>query len=986
MVVLTASDCDPVDDETSVSALLSSFYGTEVRNEGNVGSDQADTSKENQDITDDAILSGAIFGNVDFDVDSCLPTALKKYSMMELIGLLRKLEREVRQFTAGKQVLVYDNYECLFTALDTVHEINGELAVVQKRLQALKSSQIKASSIGITSRYGLREKLQGITELNRVINIFQALECIATCIKQATKLEATDCDRKEQLSLVAELLSKVYVILTAVRERTCPEPIDLRLIRTFSSAIRKLVPNVVKGICMLVKTEYLSHDLLVGICCNLAVSRMNENQLWELYWLNKSFYMRKVVNHLTISAADSKVDLHSLSEELVGGLSYLIEAIDSGGYYKLAETIAACSDSQINHCVSNGNLHEVACLFCCEGECDITIIDNKNNFDNEENSHTTLDAAGSLVYLRYYIYSYAKKVCKCIKENLAEQLVAIYVQLAFAAFNRRIVDERRIVTCNELIYVLTCLIDKIKTYSKGCETVRLLVDISFGWVLLSVLLYMQRQFYAIYDALVTIIHKTSVKILDSDAYSGIHSMVDDLLKDEIIDLLRFVEDLGNVMQISLRPLFTSFLRFYVLSLQNVFNIYFRSLTSASEVHQKKHGWLGSLPSLLMLRVSAESGRQPLLGEHINESKGHIRQIESKASSFASESDYEKQDADSLRIELAFSVEHYLRWMLSKKVKELSPGANNITNTLTQLLHSLASFTSVFGRINKLLERLCGSDTATLKSSDLEITLPSHSITSVSKFIASNIDLYTSGFTNHGGITNYLERLLSERCIHLTAMTHLAHRFGDNGPTPRLVPLVQTDAEPVEEGHTGVYAENPLSFDTPQLTLQVLSHVMAGSVTDANTLIRYAVESLEDGCKASEDAINDFLGLLYDMIELLNATAEPAVSGETTYTQVAEINRKMKYMITKGDPGILHVFKELSFVPSKDICLKLFTIHVVQTISRSVKLHVANPEVIKWFLTRIEKQFVMAFKKNSDAEQVKHLFKQILASESTILRQ
>ncbi|GBE62434.1 Vacuolar sorting-associated, putative [Babesia ovata] len=973
----SASDCSREGAEASVSSLLSSFYDVGQQNDATDGSKAYSASDQSQDSWDEALLSGAIFGNEDFDVDQCLTTALKKYSMVELIALLRRLEREVRQFTAGKQILIYDNYECLFSSLDTVHEINADLTVLQKQLYTLKSSQIKASSVDISSRYGFREKLRGITELNRVLNIFQALACIATCLHNATKEPTTGDESKEHFFKLLELLGRVYVILNMVRERSGPKTANIKLFQTFNQKIRILIPNVVSGIVRHVKNEFMSQNVLVDICCNLAVTHITATQLWEIYWVNKSLGFKSRLHDLIDVAGDSSVTLHSLSNHVINFLMYVLEAVYSDGYFKLARFIESNTDGVPEEDGENPRKRDMACIFCCADDCDIVFEyhgDGTNG--NVEEGHIGDKTGETPVYRHYWLANKSSKPCVCIKENIAEQFVVCYVQLAFATLQPRLMDRSKHITWNEIIFVLTCILDKVKSIPKGEVMAKLLADISFGWILLTVLLYLQKQFYPVYDAVASAILSASESRKDDNPFEDVYAKVERTLKD-VADVMRFVDDLGDAMHLSLRPLFTSFLAFYIGSLKSVFNAQFKVLVHASDASQEDDYSLGSLAWLLSLRGSKELNRQELMGERIKESRANYRHAEANKSILGNAFDDDSVESELLVLRLGLSVEHYLEWKMRKDAKELPPSGNNMTAALTHLVTLMVPFNLIFNRINTLAGQHCSGVSSMLTSGALEMLLPSVPISPMNVFDTEiNTCAYLSGLMDYAIGQNCLEGLLRDHHIHLTAILHAAYRFAKEHSTWGLVPIIK--AVPCDVKRSGRYSlmEGCALFDMHHITLRVLSHVMIGCMRRANTLIRYAMESLEYGDVTAEDAVKDLTGVLYDAIEFLNATADPTLSGEITYIQVAELNRKLKYMSSKSDVDAYNVIRELSFVPSKDMCLKLFTIHVAQSIARNSRLHVITKETLRGLTSRIEKQLVMAFKKSSDAEQMKRVFTQL----------
>ncbi|CDR98083.1 hypothetical protein, conserved [Babesia bigemina] len=969
--------------EASVSSLLSSFYDVDQQDEATDGSKAFSPNDQSQDSWDEALMSGAIFGNEDFDVDQCLTTALKKYSMVELIALLRRLEREVRQFTAGKQILIYDNYECLFSSLDTVHEINADLTVLQKQLYTLKSSQIKASSVDISSRYGFREKLRGITELNRVLNIFQALACIATCLHNATKEPTTGDESKEHFFKLLELLGRVYVILNVVRERSGPKTANIKLFQTFNQKIRILIPNVVTGIVRHVKSEFMSQNVLVDICCNLAVTRITAKQLWEIYWVNKSLGLKSRLQELTNEVSDSSVTLHSLSNHVINFLMYVLEAVYSDGYFKLARFIESNADGMPDGDEAIAKERDMACIFCCEDDCDIIFEYHGNGADGSvEEEHAGNNTAETPVYKYYWLANHRPKQCVCIKENIVEQFVVCYVQLAFATLQPRLMDRSKHVTWNEIIFVLTCILDKIKSVPKGETMAKLLADISFGWILLTVLLYLQKQFYPVYDAVASAIVSASEGRNDDSPFEDVYIKVERILKDDVADVMRFVDDLGDAMHLSLRPLFTSFLAFYIGSLKSVFNAQFNVLVHASEARQEDEYSLGSLAWLLSLRGNKESNRRELMGERIKESRANYRHAEANKSILGIAFDEESVESELLLLRLGLSVEHYLEWKMRMHAKDLPPVGNNMRATLTHLVALMAPFNGVFNRIKTLTGQHCSGASSMLTSGALEMMLPNVPISPVNVFDKEiNTCTYLTGLMDFAIGQNYLEGLLRNHHIHLTAMVHAAHRFAKEHSTFGLVPIIKVASCDVKRSNRYALMEGSVLLDMHHITLRVLSHVMITCMRRANTLIRHAMESLEYGDVAAESAVRDLTGVLYDVIEFLNATADPTLSGEITYIQVAELNRKLKYMSSKSDVDAYNVIQELSFVPSKDMCLKLFTIHVAQSIARNSRLHVISKETLRGLTSRIEKQLVMAFKKSSDAEQMKRVFTQLASTDT-----
>ncbi|EDO05775.1 Vps51/Vps67 family protein [Babesia bovis T2Bo] len=965
-----------MENETSVSALLSAYYDIGAPNEETATSSQNSANNAAKGIVEEDFLSDAAFGNADCNIDTCLNSALKKYSLNELNGLLRRLEREVRQYTAGKQILIYDNYECLFTALDTVHEINCDLNVVQKRLQALKSSQIKASTIDVSSKYGFRQKLRGITEINRILNIFKALSCIVTSLKHESQ-PPLDKDIMQYLTVKTETIAKVYSILKAITSRVGSKISRLNLFNTIGKVNVRLIIQVVEETYKAVKRECFTNDSLLKICNNLATVGLNITQVWELYWSNKSFSTSKHITSLYSKAIDANASIHSLSSELEICLDHILEAVNSDGYHLLAKHKEDYDGVIANVDIATYQPPSITCLFCCDDGCDLTIVGDIPMWTDSSTKDTEAHKSIGHVDSNFYIKTTSEMDCSCQKGHISQQYVTIYVQLAFAAFKGRIIGKNAKLSCKEVVYLLNNALEMVKGIPQDNECLIRVKNISFGWILSIVLLYVQKSFHPMYDALASTLMYNAEKLKQKGAFSEIHCMVEDLLKDELTYLIRFVDDLENVMQTELKPFFMSHVAYCILCLKKVFSIGANVLISLYEEHNDCDGCMDSILQMLALRSHTEFSRDNFINNHNPKSNRDVQTNENDAFNLVGGPD---DDADFDSIRKSISLEYYLMKVLKAKLANLLTRGNSLRNQLTLIVSIVLGFNTTFDRITTVVEsRLGSSVSSVIKSGNVvsKVSLPSEFYFSFKLEIekSSYLGNLMDGFEE----TPYVDALLKEASVHLSAISHEIYKFNKLQTTKGLFPLIFKDGDALAKKCKLISTNTSVSFSTPQSVLRILVYVMKSCIKDANMLVSCAMDVLETRSSVDDGILNSFMGLLYELIEFLNVVADPALSTETSYSHVAEVNRKLKNIVVKNDIGVLCILNDLSFVPTKDICLKMFAIHIAQNISKVRKMHVLNTEIFKQFVSRIEKQLLMGFKNSGDAKQMRHAFDQIIGT-------
>ncbi|KAK1936511.1 hypothetical protein X943_003954 [Babesia divergens] len=965
-----SSDTDfaEADAERSVADLLSAFHDADDDENGTSTGKTNTSNCGTPHSEEDAILTGAIFTQEDFDLDSCLNTALTKYSMVDLIALLRRLEREVRQFTAGKQLLIYDNYECLFTALDTVHEINGELTVIQKHLQALKTSQIKASSIDISSRYGIREKLLKISEINRVLNIFQALTSIATCLSDAKQKAAkTDMDKRCVTHLL-ETIAKVHVILNVVSERAEPKANKIKLFHTFNKYIKEIIPDIIKGMNRLFKNERLSHDELVNICSNLAKSHMTDKQVWGYYWLNKSLLLRHRLERIVKDVKSSTVTLYALSNSITDFLLSVVEAVHSDGYLNLTKCVEASSKQGCRDI----NMDEAACIFCCDSINGVAFTDSENNKNAGTREDPTGDTA-SPTYSHYWVQAPPGHKCTCITDEMAQQFASCYVQLAFAALQHRIMNRAKTITTNELIFVLTGILDKLKNIRKEDLIVRYIMDIACRGMLSIVLLHLQNLFYPIYEAGADVILLFSE---NSNIFKGVADMVDHLLKDEVIDLLNFVDDLGTAMQLSLRSILSSFVMLYIAYLKHIFNLLFKWLVTAYDSKHEKNDYLASVSSLLALRGSSGSTRQRLMAEHLEVTKERNRKALNDAIASTSGVNWELMGSELERMKTALSVDHFVECMLREKVDKWSSTESVMRSTLAHIIESIYRFNRIFDDITKETAEKLGRPSTLVTGTDLKVMIPPSTNLPTQTCVPIARSIYLADIIKYEPTGCYIDGLFGDQLVHPFHMIYAIHKFDKEGSLTGLIPLIKTPEGDDDKGGEAKRKSGLVEVNSLQLAQNIISYVMCGYVTTANAIIRCAMENVESGESMADLSIKDFTGMMYDMIEFLNATADAALGDEPTQAKITEMHRKLNDIIGRHDIHGLNSIYEFQFIPSKEFCLKLFTIRIAQCISRAAKEHAMKVEHLTGIISRIEMQLLVAFRKSSDIDQMKRTFGQL----------
>lgn len=960
-------------ENRSVSDLLSSFYDVDNSKDDDSQEEECSSNSVAHYPGDDVALSGTIFGKEDFNVSECLNTVLKKYSMVDLIVLLRRLEREVRQFTAGKQLLIYDNYECLFTALDTVHEINDELIVVQKHLQALKASQIKASSIDISSRYGIREKLVKFSELNRLLNIFQVLASIANCLCVAREEASSKLESKAGVLELLRISAKVFVLLKTVQERCGPKVRNIQLFHTFNKYAMDLMSQIIKRLNKMLKSEYVSHNELISICCNLAKSRLVCKQVWEYYWVSKSFVLRQKLESILKLAKTSTTTLYVLSNDIVDFVLSVVEAVWSEGYSNLVKHTEAnkCNEPpQYQQDVVNA----VPCMFCI-GE-DFELYYHADEIIQDCGTRVNEYETNYLTHSFCYVKLLSEYHCKCMRGHVGHQVASLYVQLAFASLQYRMMSTHNKSNTNEVVFLLTSMLDKFKAIRKDDSLVRYITNISSKWILLIILLYLQKLFYPIYNALSNSV--LSPEQQGQNAFKALEIQVDAILKEDVTEMLTIVDDLSNVMHTSLRPLFSSYLMLYIINLKNIFRALYKGCIVSYESQNNVVDRLASLSLLTSLRGNSGTTRLRLINEHMQMKRSGAYTVlcENKPFVYADESNNDKHMAPTVKA--AISVDHYLE-MLAKRKTNITPfTSTTLRHNLSRVILSMYDFDTVFERILKRAMEKVGRPSTVVTNVDIHMA-PQAVNAVMPEHLKKNLQAYLSTFVNDGHVQNYFEKMFNDDRIHLTAILSAVDQY-DKGTVSFTIPMEHLLTDKSENDVNLLGNEEPVKQCPFDLTQSIISYVMNAYIAIANRIVRVTMEGIESEASNIDAAIKDFTGMMYEMIEFLDSFSDAAPVDEATKGRAVELNKKLSDIICFNDIRSLSCVYLFPFLPSKELCLKLFTIRIAQLIADASHQHVVNTEHLKGILARIEMQLLVAFRKSTDIDQMKRAFGKLAYSD------
>ncbi|EKX72676.1 conserved hypothetical protein [Theileria equi strain WA] len=882
--------------DKSVSDILSTYYS--INEKHDLGNGKSDTTVSNDIFANTEID----FSSSNFDVELHLDDILKVSGISDTLALLRKLEREIRQLTAGKQILIYDNYECLFSALDTLHFINTELSTVQRHLSNLRSSEIKAASKDITSRHGIRDKLIAMSHFSGIINIFSSLASInkffVTSLSQILGPGLEDGTHNPSPKEILSVCSKLYGIFCGIKGEKCSE----LLITFYYDTLKRLVSINTRKIIEDINANYTISSLC-ELCCIFDDLKLDKWQILHFYYKTLSSKIHRSVNNLNSRHEAGDISNNDLFSELYFILNDIYSAISSSD--------ASGLEHRLKDCTKNGGL----CLFC-SSEFDIKFLESENDS----------------IYSYYFLESNTN--CECLTDGIKVQFILYHPQKVFFLLLPLILGNSLLNT-DDIISGLTFLIEKIGHVETKNEIASLYVDVCHKWILFASFLYLQKLFFTLYSGIIDKIFEfitvPSTKYIDT----LVHEDLQKLLVEDISHLFEFVKDLQLSLGIHIVTEFYSFLVVYILNIKKIFTIFLEELLSVKPEEKHTH----SLTSLLTMREYAADCKPSF-----------IREI-----CFGQKSNNMEDSLDS-----QLYIDHYIRKEIAEKVEAIADGRKAL---LIRLILCIGSIEKLFEGIPNLLRAHFPGAIHTYNT--LELTLE------------CKMDISTSET-----IINYKRFVLykTKSTDNNTPLTHLLP--DDNIPFVHMIyiALKETEMFPLKYFTTDDDAREIKPFilenvNTSHLANKIISEVMSQYLNRAYSIIKYSLDKLENGHEVTGTSVKDFTVLLSEMLEDLNSITH------TSSVELASVNVEFDNLLNfcNTNKDVLNLMGAYTFNLSKDMSLKLFTLHIAQCFNQYRSLYIVENDLFHKLMNGMKQQLLIVFKKTLDVIIMQSLWDKILDS-------
>ncbi|KAK2196142.1 hypothetical protein BdWA1_002742 [Babesia duncani] len=631
-----------------LSEYLLSYY--DIKNEEEILSDDSKVS-----VSPDAekLNETEIFDQEDLDVESHLQSILKWASISDICSLQRRLEREIRQLTAEKQILVYDNYGCLFSALDTVHAINEELPTIEKHLLSLKSTQSRATSMDLSSCSVIREGFCLLENFNRITDIFKSLSLVTEWILQKDMVDVNDDRDADDISnsinesnVLSELsiLSKIYSIVEAI-ESECTNIHAKNISQLFASSLNRIVPRLLKNIL----------DFLIEHGCNAED-------------------LNAVAEHIRILNLNHVIFIYKIASKIADN--------------KLDRLMEIAKDSNVSFGDVCIHTHEVIVLV--HGLAFNILSQNNNELDTPEtfcnclfeNYTLEINVDPGRLYSRIFPTN-ATKFCNGIcNTNLNySDFFYCYCQMSFVAILNRITDETNPVSISNFVAGLTGILvqDNLSNH------------IIHHWLVMLGCCKIQQDFKMCYKTLLEAILKLIIVDFNSKLLLDFQSCMHKVIRETIVPMVVFFKDLEHFVEDDIMSIVASFLIWCMSGIDLLFFKIYESMERRAALSEEPVDYLESCNSLVVLNKSAA------IGNDCESSNKLIEEVLCKLNKIINGSLNESYNPNGLHMDIF--LQHNINMRISDE-EMVNFNMGNFTARLVECMHSMVGImNSIFNAVH-----------------------------------------------------------------------------------------------------------------------------------------------------------------------------------------------------------------------------------------------------------------------------------------------
>ncbi|UKK01196.1 hypothetical protein MACK_002009 [Theileria orientalis] len=916
--------------DKSVSELLSSYY--------RISDNTQENSESSSDLTSSKTANPTFAIDKDFlahtfDVDYHFDNILKNNSISDTISFLRKLERETRQLTAGKQLLIYDNYECLFSALDTIQGINKDLDGVETNLRNLNASQIKAASKDITSKYGIRDKFLQISQLSKAANVFKFLASLCNTLASFSSSNTLFYSNEDESSKVLKF-SRKDVLYFCSRVYYVFKYFDAKYTFLFSRYYGLLTDLVSRNTSSLVlEDDPLNPEDLFELCNSLKELSFDEKQLLELYFYNLSSLLESNMKNLFMNYTNDDFSFSTLCKEVFDSLLWVV--YESVSNEKFVAFLSSLESSKKRH---------KFCFYC--------IDELKVDFKKD----------GSDLFSSFNLVS--KKECGCSDESLASQFVLYYSQASFYIFAYLITSYNYTLVTKDACEGLTGLFGRLYTLDVKNENQALFSEQTLNWLMYVCVLYLQQLFFKLYDS---VIYK-SISLLNGTFNSDLNSYIIssfEKLVQEMKCFSDFVKEVSNSLKNNFEEVFNSLLAIYTCGFKYIYHLIFVNINSIS-YRTGEVDYLDSLSNMMSLRSCTEKNRDHMVEDFVRQTAQRLS-VEDKAS--------QVEDGKTM-----FSLLEFMDRSVKSQLKKFKFDASHHKMYTKNLLSFLIKFESVFGSLGGALERNFKQSYKMFKEgsviSHLRATESSHH-----EALKLKMKRHVLRNTNHVRFQTIFDEFMANEQVPILNLLLLSHEYaklsrrhfplklseepgdhigsGDGKNTDRNTHCTDTREEKVYKTHFETF-----NINIEELANELVAQIMLGYIDKSLKIVRYVLDNLECGLDLVDESIKDFTILLSDVLQDVNLLNMAQVSAEVA-SENKNLDKMLNSALNSSDTSALVNVYNYRFNTSRDMCLKLFTMHIVQALSQYKASHNVDENQLTRFYDGLKQQILIIFKKNLD---------------------
>ncbi|UKJ88819.1 hypothetical protein MACJ_002065 [Theileria orientalis] len=916
--------------DKSVSELLSSYYSISDNTQQNPESSVDFTSSTTVNSTsaiDKDFLSHT------FDVDYHLDNILRNNSISDTISFLRRLERETRQLTAGKQLLIYDNYECLFSALDTIQGINKDLDGVETNLRNLNASQIKAASKDITSKYGIRDKFIQISQLSKAANVFKFLASLCNTLASFSRSNTLFYSNENEDSNLLKF-SRKDVLYFCSRVYYVFRYFDAKYTFLFSSYYGMLTDLVSRNMSsLLLEDDPLNPEDSFELCKSLRELSFDENQLLELYFYNLSSLLESKMKNLFMNYTNDDFSFSTLCKEVFDSLLWVV--YESVTNEKFVSFLRSLESSKKRH---------KFCFYC--------IDELKVDFKND----------GSDLFTSFNLES--TKECECSGDDLASQFVLYYSQASFYIFAYLISSYNYTLVTKEAYEGLTGLFGRLYTLDVKNENQALFSEQALNWLMYVCVLYLQHLFFKLYDS---VIYK-SISLLNGTFNADLNGYILSSF-EKLVQELQFFSDLVKEVSSSLKNdfehVFNSLLAIYTCGLKYIYHLIFVNINSIC-YRTGEVDYLDSLSNMMSLRSCTEKNRDHMVEDFVRQAAQRLS-AEDKASQI--------EDGKTM-----FSLFEFMDRSVKSQLKKFKFDACHHKMYTKNLLSFLIKFEPVFGALGGVLERNFRQAYKMFKegrlSAHLKVPESAHH-----EALKLKMRIHVLRATNHVRFQTIFDEFMDSDQVPILNMLLLSHEYAklstrhfplklseESGDHNAGDNIKNRDAsnKGTDNREETVYKTHFETFNVniEELANELVGQIMLGYIDKSLKIVRYVLDNLECGVDVVDESIKDFTILLSDVLQEVNLLNMAQVSAEVA-SENKNLDKMLNSALNSSDISPLVNVYNYRFNTSRDMSLKLFTMHIVQALYQYKASYNVDENHLTRFYDGIKQQILIIFKKNLD---------------------